>query len=104
MEQASGKIAGKDFGVGYYPEFLRESTAIEDYYDPGLIVFGALDARPTILNELNRDLPCVCPRGDLRDRRDGEIHLEHLAGGQGDLRQRDRQHRQGLRASTASRS
>ena len=27
--------------MGYYPEFLRESTAIEDYYDPGLIVFGA---------------------------------------------------------------
>ena len=30
------------------PEFLRESTAIEDYYDPGLIVFGALDQRLTI--------------------------------------------------------
>lgn len=59
LEEASGLRAGIDFGVGYYPEFLRESTAIEDYYDPGLIVFGALD-EPTeaILRELNEALPC----------------------------------------------
>ncbi|MEM8658143.1 MAG: UDP-glucose/GDP-mannose dehydrogenase family protein, partial [Pseudomonadota bacterium] len=43
LEEASGLKAGTDFGVGYYPEFLRESTAIADYYDPGLIVFGAVD-------------------------------------------------------------
>jgi GDP-mannose 6-dehydrogenase len=35
LEAASGMKAGVDFGVGYYPEFLRESTAIKDYYDPG---------------------------------------------------------------------
>ncbi|MDQ0559264.1 GDP-mannose 6-dehydrogenase [Rhizobium mesoamericanum] len=40
LEKASGKIAGHDFGVAYYPEFLRESTAIADYYKPGAIVFG----------------------------------------------------------------
>jgi len=40
LEQASGKIAGVDFGVAYYPEFLRESSAIADYYKPGAIVFG----------------------------------------------------------------
>ncbi|MEN0087488.1 MAG: nucleotide sugar dehydrogenase, partial [Pseudomonadota bacterium] len=40
LQEASGKVAGKDFGVGYYPEFLRESTAIEDYFNPGAIVFG----------------------------------------------------------------
>ncbi|WP_318013362.1 nucleotide sugar dehydrogenase [Rhizobium sp. 3T7] len=40
LERASGKIAGRDFGVAYYPEFLRESTAIADYYKPGAIVFG----------------------------------------------------------------
>ena len=33
LEQASGMVVGKDFGVGYFPEFLRESTAIADYYD-----------------------------------------------------------------------
>lgn len=67
LEAASGKKAGVDFGVGYYPEFLRESTAIADYYDPGLIVFGALD-QPTfdLLNLLNRDMPCVTHQVDLR--------------------------------------
>lgn len=67
LEEQSGKTAGTDFGVGYYPEFLRESTAIEDYYDPGLIVFGALDA-PTaeILTDLNKDLGCKIHVVDLR--------------------------------------
>lgn len=67
LEAASGKKAGVDFGVGYYPEFLRESTAIADYYDPGLIVFGALD-QPTfdLLALLNRDMPCVVHPVDLR--------------------------------------
>ncbi|SPF77985.1 nucleotide sugar dehydrogenase [Pseudoprimorskyibacter insulae] len=67
LEEESGKKAGVDFGMGYYPEFLRESTAIEDYYDPGLIVFGAMD-KPTadILTELNKDLPCDINVVDLR--------------------------------------
>ena len=58
LEAASGLKAGEGFGVGYYPEFLRESTAIADYYDPGLIVFGALD-QPTenILRQINEKLP-----------------------------------------------
>lgn len=43
LEAASGKKAGTDFGVAYYPEFLRESTAIEDYYAPGAIVFGQFE-------------------------------------------------------------
>ncbi len=38
--ETSGKVPGVDFGVAYYPEFLRESTAIDDYYNPGAIVFG----------------------------------------------------------------
>jgi len=67
LEKASGKVAGKDFGVGYYPEFLRESTAIEDYYSPGLIVFGSMDT-PTekILTDLNTGLNCKIHKVDLR--------------------------------------
>ena len=58
LEDASGMIAGQDFGVGYYPEFLRESTAIADYYDPGLIVFGALEDRTAqILTDINAKMP-----------------------------------------------
>ncbi|MEL6466548.1 MAG: UDP-glucose/GDP-mannose dehydrogenase family protein [Pseudomonadota bacterium] len=67
LEQASGKTAGVDFGVGYYPEFLRESTAIADYYDPGLIVFGYLDeGTRDILHGLNKDLPCEIHQVDIR--------------------------------------
>ncbi len=58
LEEASNLLAGQDFGVGYYPEFLRESTAIADYYDPGLIVFGALeDKTAAILTEINANMP-----------------------------------------------
>jgi GDP-mannose 6-dehydrogenase len=61
LEQASGKKAGFDFGVGYYPEFLRESTAIKDYYDPGLIVFAALDMKTeSVLREINATMPVDC--------------------------------------------
>ena len=40
LERASRKTAERDFGVVSYPEFLREITAIADYYKPGAIVFG----------------------------------------------------------------
>lgn len=43
LEAASGGVAGTDFGVAYYPEFLREGTAIADYDKPGAIVFGKRD-------------------------------------------------------------
>jgi len=45
LEQASGKRAGKDFSIGYNPEFLRESTAIDDYFHPPKIVAGAGDKK-----------------------------------------------------------
>lgn len=67
LEETSGLTAGKDFGVGYYPEFLRESTAIQDYYDPGLIVFGALDRKTAdFLTSLNKDLNCAINVVDVR--------------------------------------
>src|SRR5689334_20896381 len=43
LEQASGLKAGQDFGVAINPEFLREGTAIHDYFHPPKTVIGELD-------------------------------------------------------------
>ncbi len=45
LREHSGKESGKDFGLGYYPEFLRESSAIEDFRNPQTAVIGAMDQR-----------------------------------------------------------
>jgi GDP-mannose 6-dehydrogenase len=45
LESTSGRKAGEDFGVCMNPEFLREGSAIKDYYHPGLLVIGELDRR-----------------------------------------------------------
>jgi GDP-mannose 6-dehydrogenase len=45
LESASGKTAGKDFGFCINPEFLREGTAITDFYHPPYTVLGQFDER-----------------------------------------------------------
>ncbi|NWG46219.1 MAG: UDP-glucose/GDP-mannose dehydrogenase family protein [Alphaproteobacteria bacterium] len=42
LEAASGLAAGTDFGVANNPEFLRESTAVKDFYNPPKTVIGSL--------------------------------------------------------------
>jgi GDP-mannose 6-dehydrogenase len=43
LEKVSGKQAGKDFGVCFSPEFLREGSSISDFYNPPFTIIGAED-------------------------------------------------------------
>lgn len=43
LEAASGRRAGVEFGVCINPEFLRESTAVHDYFHPPKTVIGELN-------------------------------------------------------------
>jgi GDP-mannose 6-dehydrogenase len=45
LELASGRKAGRDFGVCQNPEFLREGTSIHDFDHPPFTVIGELDGR-----------------------------------------------------------
>lgn len=45
IEKESGGVMGEDFGIAFHPEFLRECTAIEDFYNPPKTVVGASDER-----------------------------------------------------------
>ena len=45
IETASGKKMGKDFGICFNPEFLREGVAVADFYAPPKTVIGANDPR-----------------------------------------------------------
>src|SRR6185436_11131689 len=45
LEGCSGKQAGVGFGLASNPEFMREASAIDDFYKPPYTVIGELDSR-----------------------------------------------------------
>jgi GDP-mannose 6-dehydrogenase len=57
LEKFSGKKAGKDFGVCMNPEFLRESTAMKDFYKPPFTIIGASDSHAAdVVSMLYREI------------------------------------------------
>ncbi len=47
IEKFSGKKNNEDFAVISNPEFLREGSAVEDYFNPALTVVGSDNSRAT---------------------------------------------------------
>ena len=49
IETASGKTVGNGFGVCIIPEFLREGSAVKDFYHPPITLIGSVDPKSSEL-------------------------------------------------------
>jgi GDP-mannose 6-dehydrogenase len=66
LEMHSGKRAGVEFGVCINPEFLREGSAVHDYYNPPKTVIGELNrASGDLLASLYSGMPGPLIRTDI---------------------------------------
>lgn len=67
LEQASGKKAGSGFGVCNNPEFLREGTAVYDFYHPPKTVIGETDSRGgDLLAAIYKDMDAPLIKTDVQ--------------------------------------
>ncbi|MGH8176833.1 MAG: nucleotide sugar dehydrogenase [Steroidobacter sp.] len=67
IEASSGLKAGRDFGLCFQPEFLREGTSIHDYDHPPLTVVGASDEHAAdLLRSIFGHLPCEFMHTSIR--------------------------------------
>jgi len=66
LEDSSGKTAGGAFGVCNNPEFLREGTAVHDFYNPPKTVIGETDEHSgELLAQLYAELDAPLIRTDI---------------------------------------
>jgi GDP-mannose 6-dehydrogenase len=66
LEKHSGKKAGEEFGLCINPEFLREGTAIHDYYHPPKTVIGEMNAASgSLLGQIFARMPGPLIRTDI---------------------------------------
>jgi len=66
LEAASGRTAGAEFGVCINPEFLREGSAVHDYFNPPKTVIGELnEASGKLLASLYSQLDAPLVRTDI---------------------------------------
>ena len=65
ISKASSKIRNIDFAMVSNPEFLRESTAIEDYYNPAFTLLGSDSEKAfEIMEEIYKDINAPIYRTD----------------------------------------
>lgn len=67
IERTSGKKEGKDFAIVSNPEFLREGTAVYDYYHPPITLIGSLNKKAAeIVASMYYQIPGVTIITDLK--------------------------------------
>jgi len=69
LEKESGKVEGEGFGVCFNPEFLREASAVKDFYNPPKIVIGERtpgSRAGDVMEELYKDIDAPTVRTEIR--------------------------------------
>lgn len=67
IAERSGKIPGQDFGFCSNPEFLREGSALKDFYSPPYTVIGEMDKKSgDYLAEIYQSIDAPLIRTDVK--------------------------------------
>lgn len=67
IEEASGKKRNEDFAVVSNPEFLREGSAVKDYYNPAVTVLGSENEKAlNIMAEIYSQIDAPIEKTDVR--------------------------------------
>lgn len=67
IEEASGLVRGKDFTVVSNPEFLREGTSVEDYFNPPLTLVGTdMPEAEAVFREIYKGIDAEFIATDIR--------------------------------------